>query len=64
LLTEYERAEIQSYNEIYFFGLDAEKVHGKESSRHHNGGYDDENGSYNKVQYRVIYANIFKWLLF
>ncbi|XP_014486734.1 PREDICTED: probable serine/threonine-protein kinase dyrk2 [Dinoponera quadriceps] len=47
-LTEFERAEIEKYSEIWYLGLSAHKIHGEEVSSQ-NGGYDDENGSYNKV---------------
>ncbi|XP_076388018.1 uncharacterized protein LOC100876289 isoform X2 [Megachile rotundata] len=47
-LTEFERAEIEKYSEIWYLGLSAHKIHGEEGSSQ-NGGYDDENGSYNKV---------------
>uniref|UniRef100_A0A8D8UQ46 dual-specificity kinase n=1 Tax=Cacopsylla melanoneura TaxID=428564 RepID=A0A8D8UQ46_9HEMI len=47
-LTEFERAEIEKYLEIWYLGLDACKIHGEETLSQ-NGGFDDENGSYNKV---------------
>ncbi|KAI5742563.1 hypothetical protein M8J77_008632 [Diaphorina citri] len=47
-LTEFERTEIEKYLEIWYLGLDACKIHGEESLSQ-NGGFDDENGSYNKV---------------
>ncbi|XP_015588139.1 probable serine/threonine-protein kinase dyrk2 [Cephus cinctus] len=47
-LTEFERAEIEKYSEIWYLGLDACKIHGEEGASQ-NGGYDDDNGSYNKV---------------
>ncbi|XP_043800751.1 probable serine/threonine-protein kinase dyrk2 isoform X3 [Apis laboriosa] len=47
-LTEFERNEIEKYSEIWYLGLSATKIHGEEGSSQ-NGGYDDENGSYNKV---------------
>ncbi|XP_023289267.1 dual specificity tyrosine-phosphorylation-regulated kinase 4, partial [Orussus abietinus] len=47
-LTEFERAEIEKYSEIWYLGLAACKIHGEEGSSQ-NGGYDDDNGSYNKV---------------
>lgn len=43
-LTEYERTEILSYNQVYFLGSKAEKVTG--SSERNNNGYDDESGNY------------------
>ncbi|XP_018904291.2 uncharacterized protein [Bemisia tabaci] len=47
-LTEYERTEISNYPEIWYLGLDSCKIHG-DKSLSQNGGYDDENGSYNKI---------------
>ncbi|XP_051176712.1 dual specificity tyrosine-phosphorylation-regulated kinase 2-like isoform X2 [Leptopilina boulardi] len=47
-LTEFERAEIEKYSEIWYLGLSACKIHGEEGASQ-NGGYDDDNGSYNKV---------------
>ncbi|XP_033610241.1 dual specificity tyrosine-phosphorylation-regulated kinase 4 isoform X3 [Cryptotermes secundus] len=44
-LTEYERIEVEVYPEIWYLGLDACKIHGDP----HNGEFDDDNGSYNKV---------------
>lgn len=43
-LTEFERAEILEYNEVYFLGLEVEKLPARELK-----DYDDENGSYIKV---------------
>ena len=48
-LTAYERMEVEHYPEIYYLGLEARKIHGEEGAAQ-NGGYDDENGSYNKVK--------------
>ncbi|XP_046612813.1 uncharacterized protein LOC124301596 [Neodiprion virginianus] len=47
-MTEFERAEIEKYSEIWYLGLEACKIHGEEGASQ-NGGYDDDNGSYNKV---------------
>ena len=47
-LTAYERLEVEHYPDIWYLGLDARKIHGEEGAPQ-NGGYDDENGSYNKV---------------
>ncbi|KAJ9577021.1 hypothetical protein L9F63_006404, partial [Diploptera punctata] len=44
-LTEYEKIEVEEYPEIWYLGLDACKIHGDPQ----NGGFDDDNGSYNKV---------------
>lgn len=64
-LTEFERAEIEKYPEIWYLGLDACKIHGEQGGSQ-NGGYDDDNGSYNKVNnYTYMYikyntAELFK----
>nr|XP_033339879.1 dual specificity tyrosine-phosphorylation-regulated kinase 4-like [Megalopta genalis] len=47
-LTEFERAEIEQYSEIWYLGLAVHKIHGEEGAAQNN-GYDDENGNYNKV---------------
>lgn len=47
-MTAYERLEIEHYPEVWYLGLDARKIHGEEGAPQ-NGGYDDENGSYHKV---------------
>lgn len=54
-LTEYELQEIEKYQEIWFLGLDACKINAKPGTAL-NSGYDDDNGSYNKVrkQYKSI----------
>lgn len=47
-LTDYEKQEIEKYPEVYYLGLDACKINAKPGSAL-NSGYDDDNGSYNKV---------------
>lgn len=47
-LTDYERKEIEQYPEIWYLGLEAKKIEGEEGASQ-NAGFDDENGSYNKV---------------
>lgn len=47
-LTDYEKQEIEKYPEIYYLGLDACKINAKPGMAL-NSGYDDDNGSYNKV---------------
>lgn len=47
-LTDYERGEILDYPEVYFLGLQAQKVKGNPSNEH-NFGYDDEKGDYKIV---------------
>ncbi|XP_067937121.1 dual specificity tyrosine-phosphorylation-regulated kinase 4-like [Watersipora subatra] len=47
-LTEYEQTEILEYPEIWYLGLDSQKVQGRiESAQNH--GYDDDNGTYVKT---------------
>lgn len=48
-LSDYERIEIDKYQEIWFLGLDACKINAKPGTAL-NSGYDDDNGSYNKVR--------------
>ncbi|CAO1363011.1 unnamed protein product [Diamesa tonsa] len=47
-LSEYERQEIEKYPEIWYLGLDSCKINAKPGTPV-NCGYDDDNGSYNKV---------------
>lgn len=47
-LTAFEQTEILSYNDVYFVGQNAKKIHGV-SGGSNNGGYDDENGSYRAI---------------
>jgi len=47
-LTSFEQTEILDYPEIWFLGLEAKKIEGEPGSAQNN-GYDDENGSYIKV---------------
>ncbi|XP_063700852.1 dual specificity tyrosine-phosphorylation-regulated kinase 2 isoform X2 [Culicoides brevitarsis] len=47
-LTEYERQEIDKFPEIWYLGLDSCKINAKPGTAL-NSGYDDDNGSYNKV---------------
>lgn len=49
-LSDYERQEIDKYQEIWFLGLDACKINAKPGTAL-NSGYDDDNGSYNKVRH-------------
>lgn len=51
-LTAFEKREIEAYPAIWYLGLDAKKIHGEEGAQL-NGGYDDENGSYNKVSISI-----------
>ncbi|XP_041110261.1 dual specificity tyrosine-phosphorylation-regulated kinase 4-like isoform X3 [Polyodon spathula] len=47
-LTQYEQEEIMDYPELWFLGLDSNKIEGVHGEPH-NCGYDDEHGSYLKV---------------
>lgn len=53
-LSEWERNEIRKYPEVWFLGLEANKVQAR-SNLPNNCGFDDENGSYNKVSVTKIY---------
>lgn len=44
-LTDYEKIEIQGYSEVFFLGLDSQKIKGT-TLQGHNFGYDDERGDY------------------
>lgn len=48
-LTEFEQNEILDYPEIWYLGIDSDKIQARVGSAH-NSGYDDENGSYLKVR--------------
>ncbi|XP_037082345.1 dual specificity tyrosine-phosphorylation-regulated kinase 4-like, partial [Pollicipes pollicipes] len=52
-MSEYELAEVEQYEEVWFLGLDANKLPGDEA-RQQNGGFDDEHGSYIKVPHDHI----------
>lgn len=47
-LTDYEKSEILEYKEIYFLGLNAQKIKGS-TLLPHNYGYDDDRGDYNVI---------------
>ncbi|XP_076866794.1 dual specificity tyrosine-phosphorylation-regulated kinase 4-like isoform X1 [Brachyhypopomus gauderio] len=47
-LTTYEKLEIMGFSEIWYFGLNAQKIKAS-SKKPHNMGYDDESGTYIKV---------------
>nr|XP_023693537.1 dual specificity tyrosine-phosphorylation-regulated kinase 4 [Paramormyrops kingsleyae] len=52
-LTEFEQEEILDYSEIWFLGLETEKIEANHSISP-NYGYDDENGSYIKASHDQI----------
>lgn len=47
-LTAFEQLEIMDFPEIWFVGPEAKKIEGVQGASQNN-GYDDENGSYQKV---------------
>lgn len=47
-LSEWERNEVRKYPEVWFLGLESNKVQAR-ANLPNNCGFDDENGSYNKV---------------
>ncbi|CDW76667.1 serine threonine protein kinase [Stylonychia lemnae] len=47
-LTDYEKGEILNQKEVYFLGLNAQKIHGSPRLPH-NYGYDDDRGDYQVV---------------
>ena len=53
-LSEWERTEVRKYPEVWFLGLEANKVQAR-SNLPNNCGFDDENGSYNKVRNFIHY---------
>lgn len=59
-LSDYERQEIDKYPEIWFLGLDACKINAKPGTAL-NSGYDDDNGSYNKVNHIQYVSNQFSF---
>jgi dual specificity tyrosine-phosphorylation-regulated kinase 2/3/4 len=44
-LTDYEKGEILDFSEVYFLGLNAQKIKGSPLLPH-NYGYDDDRGDY------------------
>ncbi|XP_076349715.1 dual specificity tyrosine-phosphorylation-regulated kinase 4-like [Tachypleus tridentatus] len=53
-LNNFERLEIQQYQELWYIGLEANKIEGEIGSPQNN-GHDDENGSYLKVPHDHLY---------
>lgn len=47
-MTDFEKVEIEKFPEIYYLGLEACKINAKQGAPL-NSGFDDDNGSYNKV---------------
>lgn len=44
-LTDFEQGEILDYRQVYFLGLEAQKIHGNPSNKL-NFGYDNDKGDY------------------
>jgi hypothetical protein len=59
-LSEWERNEIRKYPEVWFMGLEASKVQAK-ANLPNNCGFDDENGSYNKVTDKILLYSTYKY---
>lgn len=53
-LSDYEKTEIEKYSKIWYLGLTACKIPGEQGASQ-NGGYDDDSGSYNKVNIRYLF---------
>lgn len=47
-MTDYEKGEMLDYTEVYFLGLEAEKIKGS-AKEDFNFGYDDEKGDFKIV---------------
>lgn len=47
-LTEFEQEEVMDFPEIWFMGLGSQKIEGSQGAPQ-NSGYDDEHGSYIRV---------------
>lgn len=47
-LTEFEQEEVMDFPEIWFMGLGSQKIEGSQGTPQ-NSGYDDEHGSYIRV---------------
>ncbi|XP_072327600.1 dual specificity tyrosine-phosphorylation-regulated kinase 4 isoform X2 [Scyliorhinus torazame] len=47
-LTNYEHKEVLNYEDVWFLGLNCQKIEGS-SEKQRNNGYDDDHGSYIKV---------------
>lgn len=56
-LSDYEKQEIEKYPEVWYVGLESVKINAKPGTPL-NCGYDDENGSYNKVNLICLKMNV------
>jgi dual specificity tyrosine-phosphorylation-regulated kinase 2/3/4 len=52
-MNAFERSEVSHYPEVWYLGMDANKIEGEEGAAQ-NHGYDDDNGSYIKASYQQI----------
>ena len=50
-MTEYEQEEIKGYNDIWFLGLAAKKIHGTKHTKNNNHGFDNEENFYQPVTF-------------
>ena len=50
-LTKYEQQEIKGYENIWFLGLSAKKIHGSRHAEANNHGFDDEEQMYQQVTF-------------
>ncbi|CAL8292304.1 unnamed protein product [Boreogadus saida] len=48
-MTKHERREIKAYNNIWFLGLDANKIHGFRYAKENNHGFDNSENFYEQV---------------
>ncbi|CAL8374990.1 unnamed protein product [Arctogadus glacialis] len=48
-MTKHERREIKAYNNIWFLGLDAKKIHGFRYAKENNHGFDNSENFYEQV---------------
>lgn len=59
-LSDYEKGEILDYKQIFFLGLESDKIKGS-PLKAHNYGYDDDRGDY-KIAYKDHIAYRFEIL--
>lgn len=57
-MNSFERSEVTHYPEVWYLGLEANKIDGEEGADH-NHGYDDDNGSYIKASTHSVWIYIF-----
>lgn len=59
-LSSYEKSEILGYTELWFLGLEAEKLH-MAPEKFSKSSFDDEHGSYMKVMREEVTATAGLW---